>query len=314
MTGWAFWIVVGLGAYGALIVALRLVSRGLLFRPWRFLIEPRLCPVEGVELVDIHPSDGELLYLWHLPPKRPDAPVLVYFDGNRGNIAIWTRRWKRIAEAGAGFIALSYRGYGGSTLHPSEAGLHKDAEQAWQWAMQTYPETRLVAHGYSLGSGLAARIGANHSPRAVVLEAPYTSIVNRAQEMFPLFPAGLILRDRFETWREIGEIHAPILIVHGQKDRIVPDRHGKTLYRLAHEPKQFVSVPKANHVNLTAHGLYDVIWQFLCFTPDAPPEQRLHTPNTIQSHGREMRRIKKLSSTPPTDQTPHSIRRKKPQE
>ena len=251
-------------------------QRSILFRPWKFLIDPRLCAVDGVDLVDLHPSDEEKLYAWHRAPKVAGAPVIVYFDGNRGNISIWNRRWRRIAAAGAGFIAVSYRGYGGSTQQPSEQGLHEDAHFAWQWALQYYPESQLAIHGFSLGTGVAAKLGSIVKTSPVILEAPYTSTVGRAREMMPVLPVSWLMRDTFRNRDWVGNIEAPLLIAHGDRDRIVPIRHGKKLYRLARQPKKFVKFKGSNHLTMPSNGLYPVIWDFLDYVPPGEYAERAY--------------------------------------
>jgi len=267
--GW-FWLISAIGVYIALCVGIRMISRDLLFRPWKFLIDPRLCAVDGVVLEDIDPAADERLYIWHLPPRTRGAPVLIYFDGNRGNISIWNRRWRRIAAAGAGFIAVSYRGYGGSTRQPSGSGLHRDARQVWTWARQHYPVSQLALHGFSLGTGFAARLASKLDRVPVILEAPYTSIADRAGEMLPLFPMSFILRDQISVKDVIGRINGPVMIIHGTKDRIVPARHGRKLFKMANQPKRIELIDGANHLSLTKDGAYDFIWDFLGYAPKVP--------------------------------------------
>lgn len=264
------------GVYVAVCLILRAMSRQLLYRPWKFLIDPRLCAVDKVDLVDIHPSEDERLYVWHRAPTVPGAPVIVYFDGNRGNISIWNRRWRRIAASGAGFIALSYRGYGGSTRQPTEPGLHEDAALAWSWAIEQYPEKQLALHGFSLGSGIATKLASTLGDVPVILEAPYLSIVESAQRMVPFLPAFLILKDHLRTRDWIGDVTGPLLITHGARDRIVPLRHGKKLFKLAKKPKRLHIFDQANHLTQPAFGLYPEIWKFLNYAPPAPYAEQVY--------------------------------------
>ncbi len=271
-----FYVLAGFGAYLVILWLIWANQRSLLFRPWKFLIDPRLCAVDEVELVDLHPSDEEKLYAWHRAPKVAGAPVILYFDGNRGNISIWNRRWRRIAAAGAGFIAVSYRGYGGSTQQPSEEGLHEDAMFAWNWALQHYPESQLAIHGFSLGTGVATKLGSVIKTAPVILEAPYTSTVRRAREMMPILPVGLLMRDTFRNRDWIGDIEGPLLIAHGDRDLIVPISHGRKLHRLASKPKKFVKFKGCNHLTMPANGLYPVIWDFLEYVPPGEYAERAY--------------------------------------
>jgi len=262
------WFGFAVFAYLGFCLIARRYFRLALYRPWKFLVDPRLAAVDGVELVDVYPHAGERLYAWHLPPQNPDAPVLIYFDGNRGNLSIWNRRWRRIAAAGAGFIALSYRGYGGSTRQPSEAGFHEDARHVWAWAEQRYPRNQLALHGYSLGSGVASKLATDLRDVPLILEGAYCSIPAVAWELVPLFPMGFIFRDSYRTKDWIGDVTSPILIVHGSRDRIVSIAQAQKLYRLARGPKRFERIAGANHVTLPVNGLYPLIWDFLSYRPD----------------------------------------------
>jgi uncharacterized protein len=274
MAAWLLILGIVIVIYIAACIALWRLQRWAMYRPWRFLIDPRLCAVNNVELIDLHPADSEKLYAWHRAPEVEGAPVLVYFDGNRGNIAIWNRRWRRIAAAGAGFIALSYRGYGGSTQQPSEDGLHEDARLAWAWAEAHYPRDRLALHGFSLGTGVASKLAAGLKDVPLILEAPYTSISDIAQRLLPIFPVGLLWKDRFSTKSWIGKVMAPVMIAHGARDSIVPIRYGRRVFSLARKPKVFHRFPKSNHLNMPEAGLYNKIWSFLGYAP-SPDRQAL---------------------------------------
>lgn len=262
-----FAVAAAIGLYLLVCVVIWRTQRWAMYRPWRFLIDPRLCAVNDVELVNIHPSTTEKLYVWHRAPAVAGAPVLVYFDGNRGNIAIWNRRWRRIAASGAGFIALSYRGYGGSTQQPYEGGLHEDADHAWAWAEQHYAREQLALHGFSMGTGFATKLASRLKDVPLILEAPYTSITDVVQNLLPIFPVRFLWKDRIETKKWIKHVEAPVMIAHGTRDTIVPISHGRRLFRRARKPKVFHTFRKCNHLNMLSAGLYEKIWAFLEYQP-----------------------------------------------
>ncbi|HEX5775919.1 MAG TPA: alpha/beta hydrolase [Caulobacteraceae bacterium] len=245
---------------------LLLAAAVVLQRPLMYFPDPRPTPPEvsgpPIQVVGLTTSDGERLVGWYLPPQG-DRPVILHFNGNGGGLAIQRGRWRRIADAGVGFLAIGYRGYAGSTGHPTEAGLHEDARTAYRWLAARYPPERIVVHGYSLGSGVAVRLAAEKPVRAVVLETPFTSAADVAAWRAPLLPMRLLMRDRFESSRWIGQVKAPILIVHGDRDSVIPFAMGEKLYQLAPEPKQFVRMRGSDHNTLTRDGLYGHVWNFL---------------------------------------------------
>ena len=130
----------------------------------------------GIEVVEIATADGERLVGWWLPPKD-GKPVILFFHGNASTLEGDVGRWRRIAGQGAGFLAIAYRGYGGSTGTPTEKGLYQDSLAAYGWLAKRASADNIVIHGFSLGSGVAVRLASETPARALVLEAPFTSIV-----------------------------------------------------------------------------------------------------------------------------------------
>jgi hypothetical protein len=221
---------------------------------------------EPVQAVRLKTADHERLTGWHLPPVG-DRPVMLFLNGRVGGLAIQAGRWRRIARQGVGFLAINYRGYGGSSGRPTEHGLNLDARAAHAWLSRRFPPERIVIHGYSLGSGVAVRLAADHAARALVLEAPFTALDEVVDEKAMGLPVGLLLRDRYRSRDWIGRVTAPVLIVHGDKDSVVPFEEGRALFALAHEPKAFVRIAGGDHNTLTRDGLYDHVWRFLGVTP-----------------------------------------------
>ena len=182
---------------------------------------------------------------------------------------MWEARWRAIVEHDAGFLAVYYRGYSGSTGSPSEAGLINDARAGYDWlAAHGYAPERIVIHGFSLGSAVAVQLAAEKPARALILEAPMTGIHDIAPAYRPgAFPR--IMRDSLRSRDFIGRVHMPVLIAHGDADRIIPYAHGERMFALAHDPKMFVSIPGGDHADLPRRGLYGHIWMFLDSTAEA---------------------------------------------
>jgi uncharacterized protein len=207
-------------------------------------------------------ADGEKVIIWHVPAK-PGRPVVLFFPGNGDFLAGRITRFKGITADGTGLVALSYRGYAGSTGSPSEAGLLQDAAAAYAFAAQRYSADRIVAWGFSLGTGVAVAIAAAHPVGKLILEAPYTSTVDVAAPLFPLVPVRLLMRDPFHSDRRIAGVNVPLLIMHGEADPAINIRFGERLFALAHEPKQFVRFPGGGHENLDDFGAMETARHFI---------------------------------------------------
>jgi len=258
----------GLIALAVIVTAFGLISchaNSLIYHPHAEEVAPNFPDTEAVR---IDTADGESLVAWHHPPQ-PGQPIFLFFDGNGGLPHIWEGRWRRITESGAGFLAVYYRGYSGSTGRPSERGLHLDARAGYDWLIAHGYEPRdIVIHGFSLGSGVATHLARDVEARALILEAPFTGVDDVAAAHFTSF-APLVLRDSFRSRDWIGDVNMPVLIVHGDADTVIPFAQGERLYQLANEPKQFVRMPSSDHATLVRDGIYPHIWDFLA---EHPPE------------------------------------------
>ncbi len=202
--------------------------------------------------VVIETADGERLVGWWLPPE-PGRALVLYFHGNGGSL--WNRRdrVRLLAADGRGLLIVSYRGYSGSSGSPSEAGLRLDAEAAYRF-LARYDPKRVLLYGESLGSGVAVDLASRHPVGAVVLDSPFTSLTDVARLLFPFAPVGMLLRDTFPSVERIDAIRAPLLVIHGESDRVVPIALGERLFAAAREPKRFVRLPGIDHVSALERG------------------------------------------------------------
>jgi uncharacterized protein len=207
----------------------------------------------GFQDLTLTTADGERLVAWWKPPQ-PGRAVLVYFHGNGGSL--WNRRFRArlLAEDGRGLLLVSYRGYSGSTGVPTETGLREDARAAYAWIIERVEPRRVVLYGESLGSGVAVRLASEHPVTGVILDAPYTSTADIAKLTYWFVPVELLMRDQFRSIEVIDKINAPLLILHGERDGLIPIRLGQKVYDAAREPKRFVRLPGANHVDVLEQG------------------------------------------------------------
>ncbi len=266
---WLKWLAFALTGYFAFVAFLYVTQREFLYRP---PYTTRLTPAEAglptAEEVVLTTSDGESVIAWHVPPQKGKA-LVIFFSGN-GDVLPWrVSRFRELTADGTGLLALSYRGYFGSTGRPSEPGLLRDAEAAYAFATARYPVESIVPWGVSLGTGLAVALAAERPVGKLVLEAPFTSIVDIAASAFPFVPVRMLMKDQFRSDERIGKIQAPILVMHGERDRVVPFHYGERLFALAPEEKCFVRFPRGGHNDLEQHGAIAAARRFI-YSLDEP--------------------------------------------
>ena len=207
-------------------------------------------------------ADGEKVIVWYVPAK-PGHPVVIYFHGNGDSLAGLAFHFRAITSEGTGLVALSYRGYAGSSGRPSEQGLLWDAAAAYAFATARYSTDRIVLWGFSLGSGVAVALAAEQRVGKLILEAPFTSIADLAASLLRIFPVRWLIKDPFRSDERIARVTAPLLIMHGVRDFTIPISHGEQLFALANQPKQFVRFPEAGHNDLGNYGAVETARRFI---------------------------------------------------
>jgi len=248
--------------YAALLTLMYVFQRSLMYFPDATRHSPAAAGLPQAEEVMLTSADGERLIAWHVPP-RGDKPVVIYFQGNAGGLDLRAERFAWLTADGTGLVALCYRGYGGSTGSPSEQGLIRDAFAAYDFAAQRYPAARLVLWGESLGTGVAVALASERQVGGVMLDAPFTSAADVGAAAYPFVPVRWFMKDPFRSDLRIVKVTAPILIQHGERDRVVPIGFGERLFALAHEPKRMVRFPDAEHADLDDHGAAKTVKEFL---------------------------------------------------
>lgn len=260
-------ILLGAAAVYLLVVALLFVfQRRVIYHPSSNRAEPGQVGATDMRVVGLNTSDGLALVAWWRKPSRDGAPVLVFFHGNAGNIG--GRAWKvrPYLDAGWGVLLTSWRGYSGNPGNPTEQGLYDDARAALAFLAENgVAAENTVLYGESLGSGVAVQMAfeTGHNFRALVLEAPYSSITDIAARRFPFAPARWLVRDRFDSKAKIARVHTPVLVVHGERDQVIPVEFGRALFDAAIEPKAAKFLPDAGHNDLYEHGAARIILDFV---------------------------------------------------
>jgi fermentation-respiration switch protein FrsA (DUF1100 family) len=258
------WLV-GLAAGGYLggLALLYFAQRALMFPiPERVRAAPEAVGFREAEEHTLTTTDGEKVIVWHVPAK-PGHAVVIYFPGNGDFLAALVSHFRNMTADGTGLVALSYRGYAGSSGRPSEQGLLSDAAAAYAFAAARYGADRMVLWGFSLGSGVAVALAVDRAVGKVILEAPYTSVADVAGSLFWYAPVRWLIRDSFRSDQRIARMTAPLLIMHGARDATIPIHLGERLFALAREPKQFVRFADGGHNTLDDYGAIETARRFI---------------------------------------------------
>jgi len=251
------------GIFALIVVVGRLLHRYFIYIPDRTRVAPREAGLLGVEEVVFKAADGTKLIAWH-QPARGTKPTLLYFTGNSGNVANRAGKIRTIASDGYGVFMLNYRRYGGSGGRPTEVRVAADAVSAYDYlrGLGVAPHD-IIAYGESLGTAVATRLALQRHVEALVLEAAFTSIVDVGRLMWKGFPLGLIMADQYRTIDRIGAVEAPLFMIHGGRDAIIPLNQARHVFHAATEPKNLVVVPQAGHNDLFDRGAWDKVRGFL---------------------------------------------------
>jgi fermentation-respiration switch protein FrsA (DUF1100 family) len=250
-------------AYACGLAVLFLVQRSFLFPvPTLARTSPQQAGFPEAEEHVLATADGEKVIVWHVP-ARPGHPVILYFHGNGDFLAGFFGRFRDLIADGTGVVALSYRGYAGSSGRPSERGLLQDAAAVYAFTTARYGADKIVLWGFSLGTGVAVALAVEQRIGKLILEAPYTSTVDVAASIFWFMPLRLLMRDQFRSDERIARVKMPLLIMQGANDPAIPIVLGERLFALANEPKQFVRFPGGGHENLGNFGAIETARQFI---------------------------------------------------
>jgi fermentation-respiration switch protein FrsA (DUF1100 family) len=204
---------------------------------------------------------AERLFSWYWPNENPGAPTLLYLHGVRWNLTAHLRRIENLRSFGFSVLAIDYRGFGKSDGEmPSEEGVYEDAAVAWRWLVSQEPDPRKrFIYGHSLGTAVATHLaidrGAADGMGGLIIEGGFTSLPEMARALAPSWlPIDWLVTQKFATLDKISKVPAPVLIVHGTGDAMVPHRFSEALYKAASEPKKLVLVDGGSHYNTSWVG------------------------------------------------------------
>jgi uncharacterized protein len=248
---------------GATLLMLALERRFIYFPARELEVTPQALGL-SFEEVTLTADDGVRLHGWFLPARDSRLVVLVN-HGNAGNICHRLDRALLIqARLGADVFLYDYRGYGRSEGRPDEEGTYRDARAAYRYLSEQrrLPPERIVLFGESLGCAVALQLALERPCRALVLESAFASVPAMARAVYPFLPLSPFVRTRYDNLAKVPQLKVPLLMLHGERDSIVPFAQGRRVFEAAPEPKRFYAIPGADHNDtyLTGGDAYWNAW------------------------------------------------------
>ena len=233
-------------------LSLYIFQRKIVFNVSGIPKKPYEYGLENIQELQIETEDGVSLLCWYSKAKSKNNPTLVYFHGNSFDIGERAYRIERYINHGWGVLLVSWRGFSGNKGKPTESNLYLDAESIMNWIdnQKLIKKTDIVLYGESLGTGVVIEMATRYSFKSIILEAPFTSIVDIAQKKYKIYPAKFLVLDKFDNFSKIKKVTSPILIISGKKDEIIPHTHSIKLYNEANNPKDSLFIDEAMHNNL----------------------------------------------------------------
>jgi uncharacterized protein len=248
-------------------------QRRLIYFPSSGPVPPAAAVLPGARDVVVCTEDQIRLRAWFLPAAEArQGPAVLVFNGNAGDRSMRAPLAAALSRAGLSVLLFDYRGYSGNPGQPSEDGFAADARAAHAW-LAAQPEVdaaRIAYFGESLGAAVAVGLAAPQPPAALVLRSPFTSLADVGRLHYPWLPLARLLLDRYPSIERITSLRVPLLVIAGDRDRLVPADLSRRLYDAAAEPKRYVVVAGADHNSrqlLDGRRMIDEILRFLAETP-----------------------------------------------
>ena len=249
--------------YTSVLILLFISQRSLMYHPQENNYFGDKLEVE-IKKVNITTIDNINLLGWFHKKDLNKFKTIIYFHGNAGTLDNRIHKLNHFKDMEVNFLIIAWRGFSGNQGSPSEKGLYIDGRSAVNWVLkQGVIEEDIILYGESLGTGIATELAQHRNFAGVILETPFTSMINAAKEFYPYIPVNLLLKDRFENFKKIKNINSPVLIMHGEKDTIVPFTMGRKMYQLANEPKYSYFTKHDDHMMVYNEPMIKTLKNFI---------------------------------------------------
>jgi len=223
--------------YFFIVILTYIFQRDLLYHPTEnnYFNDKLQVSVEKVKIVT---EDKIELISWYHEKDIKNYKTILFLHGNAGSLENRIHKINHFKDMNVNFLIIAWRGFSENKGKPNESGLYEDARSAIRWLnSKGIKEKNIIIYGESLGTGIAVEIAQNKSFAGIILESPFTSMIDVGKDKYPFLPVKLMLKDKYESDKKIINIKIPIMVMHGKLDNIVPFFMGKKIYQLAREPK-----------------------------------------------------------------------------
>lgn len=248
--------------YASIMVSLALFEPRMVYQPFDGPSDPASAGLPNFTAKTLTVEGLPAILYWENRAAK-SADTLFYFHGNGGGLFMHTALPAFLDKAGIHVVAMEYPSYPGAEGKPSESTIIAQATALWDAKAPQNSARKPIIWGYSLGTGIATQLAAKRSSSALVLEAPFTAVVDRGAELFPLFPVRQLMRNTYLSRDYIARVKAPVFVMHGDEDRIIPIHHGRALFALANEPKTFTEYAGFGHLDLAQSSAYSDALSFI---------------------------------------------------
>ncbi len=249
--------------YLFILIFTYIFQRNLLYHPKEnnYFGDQLIVPIEKVK---IKTKDNIELLSWYHNKDIIKYKTILFLHGNAGSLENRIHKINHFMNMNINFLLISWRGFSGNKGKPTEKGLYEDARSAIEWLKEKgINENNIIIYGESLGTGITTEISQNKNFAGVVLESPFTSMVDTGKDKYQYLPVRFLLKDKYESDKKIKNIRSPILVMHGKVDKIVPFYMGKKMYELANEPKYFYFSEYDNHMMEYNENLLKALKDFI---------------------------------------------------
>jgi alpha-beta hydrolase superfamily lysophospholipase len=249
-------LIVLISLYVIIFVGLYFLQEKMIFMPDSLPQDYSYSFQNNFEEIFLNTKDGAKLNALHFKVETPKGVVL-YFHGNAGELSRWGIVVQKFIERQYDVLVMDYRTYGKSTGKLSQKALYSDAELFYNYLLIRYPEDKIVVYGRSLGTTFATYVGSQNHPRQLILEAPFYSLDNVANQRFPIYPVNWFLKFHFPTYEYFKEVSCPITIFHGTDDFVVNYENSVKLSKIQTNGKlRLITIPEGTHHNLDNSEVY----------------------------------------------------------
>ena len=242
-----YFIFLGLISYLLILLFMYIFQRTFMYHPNVKNTNPTNIQFEYKE-VYIDSEKDIKLKSWY-SYSSPNKKTVLFFHGNAGELSARIYKLNKFHDLDLNFLIISWRGFSGNKGKPTEQGLYKDAQSAVNWLEERGINKKdIILYGESLGTGIAVELATKHQYSGIILESPYTSMIDMGKRFYPFLPIRILQKDKYNSLKKLNIIKSPILVLHGKSDTLVPFSMGKKIYDAANEPKYYYFPDFDNHM------------------------------------------------------------------